>query len=58
MIIWWDLVEKYESELETFNKKKSKQDQTESDQTTQNEGKTKNKRVKKVSKASKLIFLE
>ena len=55
MILWWDLVEKYESELETFDKKQKKEQASIEEPPT--ETRTKTKKVKKVSVCSSMTFV-
>lgn len=57
MIIWWDIVEKYESELEKWEKKQTKQ-ANEDDDVVQSEQKNRVKKVKKVRKNLTLIFIQ
>jgi hypothetical protein len=47
MILWWDLVEKYESEIETFQKKQLKEQASKEEPAV--DSRTKTKKVKKVS---------
>ncbi len=55
MILWWDLVEKYESELESFDKKQQKE-KVANDEEPLAETRTKTKKVKKVSLFTAITF--
>jgi hypothetical protein len=54
MILWWDLVEKYESEIEIFQKKQLKEQTSKEEPVVDTRIKT--KKVKKVSTGSYLMF--
>lgn len=56
MILWWDLVEKYESEIETFQKKQLKEQTSKEEPVI--DSKIKTKKVKKVSTVFFYVLLE